>query len=144
MTTHEVEAQTQGFGLGIIVGEPTGISGKLWTGQTVAFAAGAAWSFEGESLHLHLDYLLHNFDVIPVGVGQLPVYFGIGGRVNLQDDDTKIGVRIPVGLNYHFEEAPVDLFLELVPIMDMIPDTDFFLNGGLGLRFFFGKNRKSN
>ena len=25
-----VEAQNRGFGLGIIVGEPTGISGKLW------------------------------------------------------------------------------------------------------------------
>jgi len=132
--------QNQGFGLGIIVGEPTGLSGKLWTGEKTAFDGGAAWSFKGESLQLHMDYLLHNFNVIPVEKGMLPIYYGIGGRINLEEDDTRAGIRIPLGLNYHFENAPVDLFLELVPTLDLVPETDFTLCGGIGARFFFTKS----
>ena len=43
----------------------------------------------------------------------------------------------PVGLAYPFDRNRFDFFFELVPIMDLAPDTDFSLNAGLGLRFWF-------
>ncbi len=130
--------QQEGFGLGIIVGEPTGLSGKLWMSEHTALVGGAAWSFgrEEEALHLHLDYLHHNFEVIKVDKGQLPIYYGIGGRLKLEDD-SRIGLRLPVGLNYIFEQAPLDLFMEIVPILELVPETEFNLNGGIGIRYFF-------
>ena len=130
-------AQSSGFGLGIILGEPTGISGKLWTGKSTAIDGAIAWSSgKNSALHLHADYLLHNFNLFKVEKGKLPLYYGIGGRVNLQND-TSVGVRIPVGINYIFANAPFDIFLEIVPLLDLVPNTEFRLNAGLGVRYFF-------
>lgn len=134
----ESKAQNSGFGMGIIVGEPTGLSAKLWTGSSNSFNFAAAWSFKGPgALLAQTDYVWHSFDLIPVATGKLPLYYGIGGRVIFYDDDLAVGVRIPVGLNYIFASAPIDIFLEVVPVMNLIPSTDFDVNGGLGIRFFF-------
>ncbi len=55
-------AQNSGLGVGMILGEPTGLSAKMWTGKMTAFDAAAAWSFGDEgALHLHADMLFHNF-----------------------------------------------------------------------------------
>jgi hypothetical protein len=130
-------AQVSGFGLGIILGEPTGISAKLWKGETTAIDAAAGWSSGKNSvLHLHADYIFHNFNLIDVQKGKLPFYYGIGGRVKFADD-TKVGIRIPVGMNYIFAGAPFDIFLELVPLLDLMPDTEFDIKAGLGARYFF-------
>ena len=50
------EAQVEGLGIGIIVGEPTGICGKLWLSGRTAIDGAAAWSFnKNGNLHLHAD-----------------------------------------------------------------------------------------
>ena len=135
--TTSLVAQNSGLGAGIIVGEPTGISLKYWTGELSAFDGAIAWSFGKEdALHLHADMLLHNPDLITVSQGSLPVYYGLGVRIKLEDK-SKIGVRIPVGVAYQFVEAPFDIFLEVVPLLDLVPATDFGLNAALGVRYFF-------
>ncbi len=129
--------QGNGWGIGIILGEPTGLSLKVWTGGTTAFAAAAAWSFRGEGkLHLHLDYLFHNFRLLKVHSGKLPVYFGIGGRIKFEDEK-RVGVRIPLGLCYLFKNQPLDIFFEIVPLLDLAPETAMSLNASLGIRYFF-------
>jgi hypothetical protein len=35
------------------------------------------------------------------------------------------------------KNAPIDVFIEVAPLLDIIPETDFSFNGGLGVRFFF-------
>ena len=129
----------EGFGLGIMVGEPTGVNFKAWTNERNAFVGGAAWSFtHNGSFAFHLDYLFHKFDWISVEEGRLPVYFGVGGRLKLADEgDDLIGARFPIGLNYLLADAPLDFFVEVVPILDLTPETDFELNAALGGRFFF-------
>ena len=130
-------SQNKGFGLGIVLGEPTGLSAKLWTSSSNALDFAAAWSFQGDGhMLLQTDYVWHSFNLINVSSGRLPLYYGIGGRVILSDDPL-VGVRIPVGLNYQFASAPIDIFVEIVPILDLIPSTDFDLGGGLGVRFWF-------
>jgi len=130
-------AQDREFGLGIILGEPTGVSGKLWTSGQNAFDFAAAWSFQGEgNLLLQADYVWHIFRLIPVPDGKLPFYVGVGGEVILADDPV-IGVRVPLGLDYMFGNAPVDIFVELVPILRLAPSTDFDFAGGIGARYWF-------
>lgn len=132
-----LNAQQKNFGLGIILGEPTGISGKLWTSGENAFDFAAAWSFKGDGhLLLQADYVWHIFRLISVPSGRLPFYVGVGGRVVFANDAT-IGVRVPLGLDYMFSNAPVDIFLELVPILDLAPSTDFDFGGGIGVRYWF-------
>ena len=132
-----ISAQEKGFGLGIILGQPTGVSGKLWTSGENAFDFAAAWSFSKDgNLLLQADYVWHIFRLIPVSSGKLPFYVGVGGRVVFSDEAT-IGVRVPLGLDYMFSNAPVDIFVELVPILDLAPSTDFDFNGGIGARYWF-------
>jgi hypothetical protein len=142
-------SQDRGFGLGIVAGEPTGISLKNWQGRTTALDGAIAWSFAGHDfIQLHGDYLSHNFSLLKVEKGQLPFYYGIGGRLKLikidnkrddRDDQTRVGVRIPLGLAYLFEKVMLDLFVEVVPVLDLVPETAFDLNAAIGLRYFFSK-----
>ena len=130
-------AQTKQVGVGIIVGEPTGVSFKYWTSSTTAFDAALAWSFiDGGAFHIHADYIFHNFNLIRISEGKLPFYYGIGGRIKTSDK-AQIGVRVPLGLTYIFNTAPVDIFLEVVPILDLAPKTDFRINAAIGARYFF-------
>lgn len=132
-----ISAQDHGFGMGVIFGEPTGLSAKLWTSRDNAFDFGVAWSFKGDgNLLLQADYVWHFFNAIQVSPGKLPFYVGVGGRVILAND-ANIGIRIPVGLDYMFADAPIDIFAELVPILDLAPETDFDLGGGIGIRYWF-------
>lgn len=130
-------AQDKQIGAGIIIGEPTGISFKYWTGATTAFDAALAWSFLDEgAFHIHADYIFHNFTLIRISEGKLPFYYGIGGRIKTAEK-FQFGVRVPLGLAYIFVDVPVDIFLEVVPILDLAPKTDFRINAALGARYFF-------
>ena len=132
-----INAQSKGIGLGLIIGEPTGISFKYWTGSTTAFDAALAWSFIDEgAFHIHGDYIFHNMRLISVPEGTLPFYYGIGARIKTAND-TKLGVRVPLGLAYLFSNASVDIFIEVVPILDLMPKTDFSINAAIGARYFF-------
>ncbi|MEX2639606.1 MAG: hypothetical protein WD266_02890 [Balneolales bacterium] len=142
ITTEPVNAQAAGddgenFGVGIMLGEPTGISVKSWNSNRSAFGIGAAWSLSGrnEALHLHADYLLHSW-FRDVRRRRLAFYYGLGGRVIFAGDATA-GVRIPLGLNYVFQSIPFDIFAEGVPILDLTPDTEFAGNGAVGIRYYF-------
>jgi hypothetical protein len=136
LTAH-VHGQSSGFGAGVMLGEPTGISLKNWISKTNAWDAGIAWGFgKHGAFHLHGDYLWHDYDLINVEKGQLPLYYGVGARF-LFADDTHIGIRGVIGLDYQFKGVPLDVFLEIVPIFDLVPGTGFSFNGALGIRYFF-------
>lgn len=135
-------ANSEGFGLGIIAGEPTGVSGKLWMTRTTALDMAVAWSEDGpgdDDIHLQMDHVWHDFDLLSVDEGRLPVYYGIGGRVRLDDGsgDDELGIRFPVGLAYLFEGNRVDLFGEIAPTLDLTNGTNLDMEGGLGLHYFF-------
>lgn len=132
-----VFAQDSGLGLGLIFGEPTGLSAKMWTSERTAIDAAVAWSFVGSGwLHIHADFLMHNFDLINVSEGSLPVYFGVGAYLGLASD-LGLGARVPVGLAYHFEGAPVEVFFELAPGLALLPEIKFYIGGGIGARYYF-------
>jgi hypothetical protein len=130
-------AQREGFGVGIIVGEPTGISIKQWLSSKTAVDAAIAWSFARESsFHLHADYLVHAFDEFQT-TEAVPLYYGIGGRLkSSKGGDARLGVRGVIGIGYLFREAPIDLFFEMAPILDLTPSTELSINGGFGARYF--------
>jgi len=135
-------AQESGLGVGIMIGEPSGLSFKKWINNSNAIDAGLGWSFtEDGSIHFHADYLYHNYDLIKFSDAKAPLYFGIGGRFKVKNDKksvgNSIGVRIPVGVSYQFTTAPFDVFLEVVPILDLSPDTRVSFNSALGVRYYF-------
>lgn len=137
-TLTQAQQAGEGVGIGFMVGEPTGLSLKSWTGGNNAFDVGLAWSLgRYDAVNIHADYLWHNFELFnDIESGTLPFYYGIGGRLILADDDAVLGARVPVGLNYLFDDSPVGLFLEVAPIFNLAPETDFDVDGALGVRFY--------
>ncbi len=131
------------MGIGIMAGEPTGLSFKIWNRQTVAFDAGAAWSFvDGSFFQIHGDFLLHNFDLFKVETGRMALYYGIGARLKFGSNDTTgsdtiLSARVPVGISYEFERTPIELFIEVVPMLDLVPSTDVGMAGAVGFRYYF-------
>jgi hypothetical protein len=143
-------ARPQGIGLGLMAGEPSGFSAKVWTGPHVALDAGLGYSYwwpdkYGRSLQVHGDVLWHTSSLTQSSAdGYLPLYIGLGARVMLanvygeHDYPLRAGLRIPFGLEYVCASVPVGLFFELVPIFDLTPDArGFGGNSAIGFRYYF-------
>jgi len=130
-------AENRGLGFGLIIGEPCGFSFKNWTGSKTAVSGGVAWSIvHSGSLHLHADYLLHNHRLVQVPDVKLFLYYGVGGRIKTKHQD-RIGLRFPVGLCYVFEKIPLDVYLDIVPLLDLTPDLGTELMIGFGFIYYF-------
>lgn len=120
--------------LGVMLGEPTGISLQVWQSGSTAFDGAVAWSLgRNDKIHVHADYLKHN--ALDVTRGSLTFYYGLGARAILADE-ARFGARIPVGLHYIIPDSRIAMFVEVAPIFDLIPATDFDVNGGIGIRYF--------
>jgi hypothetical protein len=143
-------AQERRFGLGVILGEPTGISAKLWTSSDNALDFGLGWSIGGDRIgnykgsydggsrvHFHMDYLWHSFDAIH-SADRFPLYYGFGGRVNTGAGyDASLAIRGVFGIAWMPRNTPVDVFVELVPSMQLTSTTGFAIDAGLGARYYF-------
>ena len=134
------KAQQSGLGVGLMFGEPTGLSFKGWISERSAIDGGLGWSFAHEgSVHIHADYLYHFYSVFDSP--RIPLYLGVGGRIKLENtehnSDMRLGIRVPFGIAYQFTEVPIDIFLEIAPIMDLNPKTEGSINGALGVRLYF-------
>ena len=123
-------------GVGIILGEPTGLS--LRFNNFPIF--GIAWSFNNY-FHVHCDYWFKNSTL----AGPFLWYIGAGGKVlfysgNDKKGDSKngigLGIRVPFGLQI-YPIKRLEIFAELVPGMILIPSTDVDLDAGIGIRFYF-------
>lgn len=130
-------SQETGAGLGVIAGEPTGISAKLWVSSRNAVDAGLAWSFRSPGFfHLHADYLWHFPDAIAAKERIVP-YAGIGGRLGIPKSEGILGVRFPVGVAWWPRSIPLDVFLEFAPVLDLVPASELTAHGGVGARYWF-------
>ncbi|HTM18944.1 MAG TPA: hypothetical protein VL172_00485 [Kofleriaceae bacterium] len=142
------------FGLGLMLGSPTGLSGKYFVGRSTAidFGVGFIGCCRGrDGLHLHADFLWHPIDLVHTEPFELPLYFGIGGRFfnygwdyrNDNYDGTAIGVRAPIGIAFDFNNVPLDVFIELAFVLDFLVDDPYRdrlyldLDGAVGVRYWF-------
>ncbi len=138
-------ARPDGLGLGLMAGNPSGLSLKVWTGPHVALDAGLGYTlWYGQALSFHGDVLWHTNSLTQSPDGYLPLYIGLGARVvmaNAPDyPDTRIGVRVPFGLEYVFASVPIGLFFEVVPTFDLTgyPAGKLFgQQASAGFRYYF-------
>ncbi len=136
------------FGVGLIVGEPTGFSAKYYLGPSTAldFALGEFDEFRDDNdLGVHVDFLLHPLVLATTDPFLLPLYFGLGGRLVDDDngdanDNLRLGIRGPVGVELDFNRVPIDVFFELAIIIDLINDDnddDVEVDAAIGARWYF-------
>lgn len=125
-------------GVGLSLGNPTGLNGKYWLDGNKAIDGGAAWSLgDHTNFSLHSDYLLHNEGAFFLNdVHPLDLYYGLGGRMEFADD-IELGVRFPVGLAHKLDNGSADVFTEAAPILDFISRTGIELHLLFGARYYF-------
>ena len=148
---HAQGPQNKKFGLGLALGEPTGITGKYWFNRknTLQFAVGWGYYPHGGGA-IFCDYLYNVFPLVRAKKVpfNLLLYMGLGGKIGVWDrhdrydpDHTgvSIGLRIPFGVTMVFVRAPFEVFLELVPGLAFIHPEPFWFDfdGCLGGRFYF-------
>lgn len=138
VVTTPVEARQGGdFGLGFQIGDPSAaISGKLWLGDVNAINMAIGWSHWNDWVRVQADYVWHNYSLIPVSSGSLPIYYGMGGVVGVANDPW-IGAHGVVGISYLFPSAPLDVFLDISPGAIIFPEPHSDIGVGLGMRFYF-------
>ncbi|MBN2754645.1 MAG: hypothetical protein JXR81_07240 [Candidatus Goldbacteria bacterium] len=130
-------ASKKGIGLGIVLGNPTGISVKNFLDKNSAVDFMVNWDFYSAGLGVHAQYLIHKYDVFKIKEGRLPFYFGIGGFAGLWNGGMWAGAQVPVGLAYEFAGDPIDIFLEVRPGILLFPGMHPNVSGGLGIRYWF-------
>lgn len=128
------------FGVGLTFGEPLGPSAKYFFNDVVGIDGAFGWSTHDHTdFYMQSDLLSHDFDLIPVSQGAMPVYFGAGGLLRFRNsgEDNQFGIRVPVGASYLFDKAPVEIFAEVGPVLDLKPAVRGEVTGGIGVRFWF-------
>jgi hypothetical protein len=123
------------LGAGVILGNPTGATAKYWVNGTQAVDGGLGYS---TNLAVYADYLWHSWTLLPQPPqGRLAGYVGLGGQIRALSS-TELGIRAAAGASYWLPKDPVECFVELVPVFRLTPGNSVGLDGGLGLRYYFG------
>jgi hypothetical protein len=142
---HTTHAQGS-FGIGLIVGEPTGISWKYQLSDRNALDGALGFS-PFDRMRLHVDYLWLSrpFNerrlVLSYGVG-LAIGFGkrwVDGRRGVFGyvvQEAGLAIRIPVGLSYAIPRTPLEVGLEIAPLVILGPEAGLGADGGVILRIY--------
>jgi len=126
----------RGLGIGVEFGYETGLSLKTWLDRTNALQFDGTWSL-GYGFGVGASYLIHNFDIITGVEGvKIPLYFGIKGWASLWDNAVAVGIQVPLGIDFIFKEAPIDVFVELDPGIVVVPGIYQGFGGGVGIRYW--------
>lgn len=130
------------FGLGLIVGEPTGISGKYVFTEQFALQGALGLSVIEKGFWLNSDFLLQFHNVFTRD-GRWPLY--LGGGLILQDRGNSgknkngglsLGIRAVAGVEFLADDR-VTIFGELSAQPFIIPSLDFGVGLALGIRYWF-------
>ncbi|HTL32818.1 MAG TPA: DUF3996 domain-containing protein [Kofleriaceae bacterium] len=149
------------FGLGLELGEPNGINGKYFLSDDNALDFGLGYIYhhyyarDNDGLNLYADYLWHPLVLTSAEAFELPLYVGVGGHYWDWGDygcdrngnncayygTAALGLRVPVGLSFDFNNVPLDIFVQLVPTIDFFrhyrDDFGFYIDFSVGIRFWF-------
>ncbi len=154
LSTWQVSAQGpkgKTFGFGLVLGDPTGLSAKLWTNKENAFAFGLGASYFG-SPRIQADYLWH-FDAFQSSVVKMYAGPGIGigfgtessgfwyekrrGRWYYREGEGfGLAARAIIGINVVPKRTPLEIFVELGPNVGFLPNFGTGIDAGVGIRFY--------
>ena len=153
---------SEGFGLGLFLGQPTGLTlaGNFGGGHMVQGYVAFELVYR-DSFILIADYIWHPNIIVSNATLDLSWHFG-GGLVLgtwmhdyrydcyrpdprtrpdywVCNDYTRVmfGLRMPFGLDLFFHPVPLELYFELAPGIEVFPFVDWILFGGVGLRYWF-------
>ena len=136
------------FGIGIVIGEPTGLTAKLYLHDDRAIQIDVGSAFAAGGYQATGDYLFHPWILQDRDSYVMPVYLGPGLRLidysggSNGSDHLATGLRGVIGLLFDFKSVPLDAFIELAGILQydfggLHKGVGVGLNGGAGIRYYF-------
>lgn len=134
------------IGVGIIIGEPTGIHGRLYLKDDQAIQGAVGFALIGGGIQVHADYAFHPYVLQSRDSFVLATYVGPGVRViqysdGRDDSFFALGLRGVGGLLFDFKNVPLDAFVEVSGVVELrFLEGDRFglaLNAGAGVRYYF-------
>jgi hypothetical protein len=142
------------FGVGLMVGAPSGLTAKYYLDTPLALAFGLGSSHYGhhdgrndryhnDGIHFHTDVLWHPVVLMSDGAIQLPLHIGIGGQIrnhgnaDNNTDHSHLGARVPFGISVDFQRVPLDIFFELAFALEFVDSSHSYITGSLGARYYF-------
>ncbi|MFZ8833939.1 MAG: hypothetical protein ACO2O5_07040 [Candidatus Caldipriscus sp.] len=132
---------SSGISIGIVIGDPTGLSLKFWgIGQNSALQVniGGGGFVAPADLAVSGSLLFH-----ALLTRETPIngYLGVGAFAGINQgrrgDGAVFGILVPLGLEFILSEVPLDLFIEVPPVIGFTTKGDVRagLTFGIGLRF---------
>ncbi len=125
--------QGSGLGLGLQIGEPTGVSVKGWLSHKGAFQLGIGWPTMSQTsgMAVSAEYLWHSYALS--SREWFPLSYGLGGIFG----NNLIAARGIFGLAWWPHRSSIDIYLQIAPALYFKPSSTFELDFGLGIRYFF-------
>ncbi len=138
-------------GVGLFVGEPTGLDFKLGMSPRSALDILVGWYSHwndrdriNEGAYAHVTYLVTplvtqgNSVIVPLRVGIGGAVFDDAGRF---DQDLHLALRVPFEIALKFRRSPLEIYGEIalkLTVLDPGADHPILdLDGGVGIRFYF-------
>jgi hypothetical protein len=131
------------FGVGPALGDPLGVTANYELDLDRSIDAFAGWSSGSRvGTQLHADYLQIVAPAASIEEQQLFFYWGVGGRLieitsGSDKGKTAIGLRVPLGLETEFTDYSWQGFVELAPVLDVVPSTELDADIMIGARYYF-------
>jgi len=136
-------AYAENFGLGVILGDPSGLSGKMKLDGAHSLDGALAYSSGKHSgMQFHATYLWDRARSWGTTQGPLDMYYGLGGRLisyndNKDKSQISIGPRGSLGLCFNINNPNIEFFGELAMVLEVTPSISADLDAGVGARIRF-------
>ncbi len=131
----------EGTGVGIVLGSPNGFTARHWVSESDSIEGAVGWSITKSRLQVNANYLWTKPDTIQIGEETLDLFFGAGLALRTKsgkgDGEVIFGPRVPVGLAMEFQDPNLEIFAQVAVNVGIVPSSDVFLDGNLGVRFYF-------
>lgn len=128
-------------GLGGQVGDPSGLTLKVYNDGAPSYDFLAAWSSVSDYFFVNGHALIEN--PIPADNVEQPLewFIGPGAYIGVfdsgpQDGEAVVGISGTVGIQILLAEH-FELYVQATPRFDVVPETNGDLGGGLGIRYYF-------
>jgi hypothetical protein len=143
-----VPASAKTWGLGAVIGSPTGLSANYFLSNQRTIHTTLAYGLSGNDnfqLASHYQWRIDNLEIEKIKIGW---FYGVGARVAMREhkhhhhsdqnhNHTDLGPSGTIGIFHEFAQVPLEAFLKGNLTVNIIEDTDVDGDVMLGLHYNF-------
>jgi hypothetical protein len=130
-----------GTSLGLVLGNPNGISARHWLSEEHSIEGAAGWAVSRSRFQVNGNFLWNQPGAVSIGDQAFDLFYGAGVSLRTKsgsaNNEVVFGPRVPIGLSHDFANPDIEVFAEAALNIGIIPSSDLYLDANLGVRFYF-------